>query len=84
MVLHAVGLDIPTTVEDISDPKLLALLVYDMQVRILTQLPTASQTMAGELHVVAAARRAGCGLSSLNEHRRTYRGGAPTPAPNPL
>ena len=56
---HAFGLDIPTTLEDISDPKLMALLVYDMQVGILRQLPDASPTIARVLDVLAAAREAG-------------------------
>ena len=58
-MLHAFGLDIPTTLESISDPKLMALLVYDMQVGILRQLPTAPQTIARVLDVVAAARESG-------------------------
>ena len=56
---HAFGLEIPTTLEDIADPKLMALVVYDMQVGILKQLPTAAQTIARVLEVLAAARDAG-------------------------
>ena len=55
---QAFGLDIPTTLEDICDPKLMALLVYDMQVGILKQLPSASETIARVLDVLAAARAA--------------------------
>jgi len=56
---HAFGLDIPLTLEDICDPKLLALLVYDMQVGILKQLPESSETTARVLDVLGAAREAG-------------------------
>lgn len=56
---HAFGLDIPTTLEDLSDPRLVALLVYDMQVGILRQLPDAAPTIARVLEVLAAAREAG-------------------------
>ena len=56
---QAFGLAIPTTLQDISDPKLMALLVYDMQVGILRQLPTASEIIARVVDVVLAAREAG-------------------------
>ncbi|HKW49196.1 MAG TPA: cysteine hydrolase [Gemmatimonadaceae bacterium] len=56
---HAFGLDIPTTLEDLSDPRVVALLVYDMQVGILRQLPDASPTITRALKVLAAARDAG-------------------------
>lgn len=56
---HAFGLTIPTTLEDLSDPKLMALLVYDMQVGILKQLPAAAQTIARVLDILAVAREAG-------------------------
>jgi len=55
---HAFGLDIPTTLADICDPKSMALLVYDMQVGILKQLPDAPVTIARVLDVLAAAREA--------------------------
>src|SRR5215470_3807265 len=55
----ALGLEVPTTLEDICDPRLMALLVYDMQVGILRQLPMPSQTIARVVDVVSAAREAG-------------------------
>jgi len=56
---HAFGLDIPQTLEEVCDPKRLALLVYDMQVGILRQLPTASQVTSRVAEVMAAARDSG-------------------------
>lgn len=56
---HAFGLDIPQTLDEACDPKRMALLVYDMQVGILSQLPTASQTTARVVDVLDAARAGG-------------------------
>jgi nicotinamidase-related amidase len=56
---HAFGLDIPTALEDVCDPRLMALLVYDMQVGILSQLPKASDTISRVVDVLAAARDGG-------------------------
>src|ERR1700720_173489 len=56
---HAFGLSIPETLEEICDPARVALLVYDMQVGILRQLPTASETTARVVAVVDAARSGG-------------------------
>lgn len=53
---RAFGLDIPITLDDVCDPKLMALLVYDMQVGILRQLPHASDTMSRVVDVLTAAR----------------------------
>ncbi len=36
---HGFGLDIPRTLEQVCDPKRMGLLVYDMQVGIVDQLP---------------------------------------------
>jgi nicotinamidase-related amidase len=56
---HAFGLDIPQTLAEVCDPARLALLVYDMQVGILRQLPTASETIARVVDVLEAARAGG-------------------------
>ena len=56
---HAFGLDIPQTLTDVCTPTRLALLVYDMQVGILRQLPGASETIARVLDVLEAARAGG-------------------------
>jgi hypothetical protein len=56
---QAFGLDIPTTLADVCDPKSMALLVYDMQVGILRQLPTAAQTISRVVDVLNAARDGG-------------------------
>ena len=53
---HAFGLDIPITLEDVCDPKLTALLVYDMQVGILSQLPSAPTSISRVVDVLQAAR----------------------------
>ena len=56
---HAFGLDVPQTLEEVCDPRRMALLVYDMQVGILRQLPTASQVTAQVAEVMGAARDGG-------------------------
>jgi len=56
---RAFGLDIPQTLPDVCDPGRMALLVYDMQVGILHQLPTASQVIPRVADVLGAARRGG-------------------------
>ena len=56
---HDFGLDIPQTLHDVVDPRRLALLVYDMQVGILRQLPTGAQTTARVREVLDAARTGG-------------------------
>jgi nicotinamidase-related amidase len=56
---HAFGLDIPKTLEEVCDPKQLALVVYDMQVGILSQIKKSEQIIARVLQVLQAARAAG-------------------------
>lgn len=43
---HTHGLIIPTTLQDVCHPQRMALLVYDMQVGICSQIKTASQIIA--------------------------------------
>jgi biuret amidohydrolase len=56
---RAYGLDIPQTLGEICDPARLALLVYDMQAGILSQLPGAEQVTARVAEVLRAAREGG-------------------------
>lgn len=58
---HAFGLDIPQTLEEACDPRRIALLVYDMQVGILSQLPQekGEKITASVVKVLQAAREAG-------------------------
>jgi nicotinamidase-related amidase len=56
---HAFGLDIPRTLEDVCDPRRLALLVYDMQVGVVSQLPTGAEITRRVATVLQAARGAG-------------------------
>lgn len=58
---HAFGLNIPQTLEEVCNPKQMALLVYDMQVGILSQLPKerGEAIAAGTVKVLQAAREAG-------------------------
>ena len=56
---HAFGLDIPQTLEDICDPRRLALVVYDMQVGIVKQIEKGQQITNKVVQVLAAARRVG-------------------------
>src|SRR5438477_7500377 len=53
------GLSIPQTLEEICDPQRIALLVYDMQIGILSQIKNSDQITRQVLKVLAAAREAG-------------------------
>jgi nicotinamidase-related amidase len=56
---HAYDLEVPRTLEDVCDPRRLALLVYDMQVGIVEQVPDAQASIARVRQVLGAAREAG-------------------------
>ncbi len=56
---HIFGLAVPQTLEDACDPHTTALLVYDMQVGVLGQLPNAPQIIPQVVCVLEAARAAG-------------------------
>src|ERR1035437_6579334 len=55
---RAYGLDIPQTLEDLCDPKRLALVVYDMQVGIVKQVENGQQITGKVVQVLEAARKA--------------------------
>jgi nicotinamidase-related amidase len=50
------GLDIPESLEDALDPARLALVVYDMQVGVLSQIADGDRILANVLRVLDAAR----------------------------
>src|ERR1700726_502306 len=56
---RAFGLDIPQTLDDVCDPTRLALVVYDMQVGIVTQIENGQQVTDKVVQVLEAARQAG-------------------------
>jgi nicotinamidase-related amidase len=56
---HIQGLNIPTTLADVCDPQRMALLVYDMQAGICSQIKTGNQIVAQIGRVLSAARVAG-------------------------
>ena len=56
---RAYGLSIPETLEEVCDPARMALLVYDMQVGIVGQIPDAAAVTANVARVLGAARDAG-------------------------
>lgn len=56
---HIHDLDIPTTLEELCDPKRMALLVYDMQVGIRSQIKTGDRIVERANVALAAARQAG-------------------------
>lgn len=56
---QANGLDIPRTLGEVCDPDRTALIVYDMQVGILSQLPNGDEMVARVGEVLAAAREVG-------------------------
>ena len=53
------GLDIPQTLEDVCDPRRMALVVYDMQIGILKQLKNPEAILAKVSRVLEASRAAG-------------------------
>jgi nicotinamidase-related amidase len=53
---HAYGLDIPRTLEEVCDPTRMALVVYDMQVGIVSQLPNGPKIVARVAEVLRTAR----------------------------
>lgn len=56
---YAFDLKIPQTLEELCDPKRMALLVYDMQVGIVKQLPDGEAVIERVAQVLAAAREGG-------------------------
>jgi nicotinamidase-related amidase len=56
---HTHGLAVPTTLQDVCDPQRMALLVYDMQVGICSQIKTASQMVTRISGLLAVARSRG-------------------------
>jgi len=58
-MIQAYGLDIPRTLEDLCDPRRMALLVYDMQVGILSQIKNGPEITTRVLKVLRAARESG-------------------------
>ena len=55
---RAFGLNIPQTLEDVCDPRRLALIVYDMQVGIVNQIENGKQITDRVVQVLEAAREA--------------------------
>jgi nicotinamidase-related amidase len=58
-VKKAYGLNIPQTLEEVCDPQSVALLAYDMQVGILSQIKNPEQITLQVLKVLNAARNSG-------------------------
>jgi nicotinamidase-related amidase len=58
-VKQAFGIDIPHTLDDVCDPRRLALLIYDMQVGITSQVKGSDVILARVRQVLDAARAAG-------------------------
>jgi len=56
---RAYGLEIPQTLEEVCDPRRLALVVYDMQVGVLNQIERAAEFIERVGEVVDAARQGG-------------------------
>ena len=55
----AYGLNVPQTLNDVCDPLRVALLVYDMQVGILSQIRNADELTRKVFKILTAAREAG-------------------------
>ncbi|MDT7712366.1 MAG: biuret amidohydrolase [Pseudonocardiales bacterium] len=56
---RAFGLEIPRTLEEACDPRRLALVVYDMQIGVLSQISNADAIARQVMEVLDAARSAG-------------------------
>ena len=56
---RAYGLDIPSSLTEACNPARTALLIYDMQVGIVPQIPTGGEITAAAARVLAAARAGG-------------------------
>jgi len=56
---HTHGLNVPQTLEELCDPRTMALLVYDMQMGICSQIKSANEIIARAGRALAAARGAG-------------------------
>ena len=56
---RAFGLEIPRTLEEVCDPRRLALIVYDMQIGVLRQIKDADVIAKRVVEVLDAARSAG-------------------------
>ena len=56
---HALGLDIPETLEDLCTPARTCLLVYDMQVGIVSQLPDGAGIVERVVEALSLARTRG-------------------------
>lgn len=56
---HAFGIAVPQTLEDVCDPARLALVVYDMQIGIVSQVKGADVIVKRVARVLESARRAG-------------------------
>jgi nicotinamidase-related amidase len=55
---RAFGLDVPQTLDDVCDPTVLALVVYDMQAGILNQIANGREITERVIQVLDAARKA--------------------------
>ena len=58
MMQKAFGLNIPQTLEDVCDPSRLALIVYDMQVGIVSQIANGQKITERVVQVLDAVRKA--------------------------
>lgn len=58
-VRYAYGLSIPQTVEDVVDPGRLAVIIYDMQVGIVRQIPDAARIVENCVRIRDMAREKG-------------------------
>src|SRR5439155_567785 len=56
---RAYGLEIPTSLEEVCDPRRMALIVYAMQVGVLNQLDRRAEIIERVGEVLAAARHGG-------------------------
>jgi biuret amidohydrolase len=59
MMQRAYGLDIPLSLDDLCDPRRMALIVYDMQVGIVSQISDGTRISQRVVEVINAARVGG-------------------------
>jgi biuret amidohydrolase len=59
VIERAFGLEIPRTLEEVCDPRRLALIIYDMQIGVLRQIKDADTVVKQVVEVLDAARSTG-------------------------
>ena len=63
---EAFGFSVPTQLEQLADPSRTVVIVYDMQVGIISQIKEGAAVLKKCLELVAAARESGYRISKMS------------------